>query len=544
MGHRLPELGCDQLSNLHANRIRKVWRQDFPCSEAVKGSHGDAGGKVNIRRKSSEESPPEHPMMDPGREDGLRSNASAGNADSQDGRHVAYPGGGGYDPARFGDRMMPDGMSGYGPPRREQQYMQEPPSNYYDGRSARGGGGMQTRDVENMLHHHEENLRREVQRIQSEQNRMQNAMANLENIASRGNPQVDERLQKRCEVFEQRCASLEQRSDATITRARTAELRAEQAEAQLQKVLEQQMDLRERDAKMIIDRICEVQRVDRRALEHIVSDLFSRPNVNFRPASPTNSTAPMRGAEDIRGTDRSQERWNPRGEQVPQRPDDYNDPYYAPSSQRSYGYEPPIRPESDWDHQPRDGNDFPDDAYRSRSPTMPQSRGPSSPETQEIDPSRPQSYPAYDENIEPINPSSRPPSRAQSKAALHEPAQKVETRKPAAAPANASTLPRVAKTPEEVADWVKGLPDTVLPEKVKEALSTEIESRRIAGDDFTNMMEARELPQLGCQVPLHQARIQKAWKNVLSEEDAKQAVIKAHRENAKQGKKDAVKLIV
>eukprot|EP00397_Hematodinium_sp_SG-2012_P023636 GEMP01024572.1.p1 GENE.GEMP01024572.1~~GEMP01024572.1.p1 ORF type:complete len:418 (+),score=68.78 GEMP01024572.1:26-1255(+) len=255
VAHKPPELGSDQLANLHASRIRKkVRRHDSVHCEVVKGSYSGADSAPhNYRRGVRAETSPDHRWMNAGREYGPHSNGPLGNADLRDGRLMTLPSGGtrartpaprpsgppvsprpatlwarsiSYDPTTFGDQMMPGEVEQYGPPRREQSYMQEPAANSYDGRGSRVG------------------------------------------------------LQNK-EVFKERGAPFEQRSDAIFPRTRATEPRAGQVDARLQRVLVQQFDQRGRESKTFIDRMCEVQRVPQRSDGYNNPSYWSTPDPGF-----------------------------------------------------------------------------------------------------------------------------------------------------------------------------------------------------------------------------------------------------------------------
>jgi len=508
LNHKLIDLaGGNELSNFFANRIRKVWRQDFP------GGEGLATGNRSI----VEDHRPPTAQQDEFRHDF----PMIQNPDYE--RAVT--------PQRNQLTEWPNHARGYGDrdggmtPTRATRLPDTYPEQY--GRQ----GGLQAGDVENMLYQHEEHVRREVKRMQAEQNKMQNAIGNLENMTGRNsNSLAEERLQRRCDQLEQSCASLE--------------LRAEQAEARLQTVLDQQVDQREHDANMIIDCICEVQRVDRRVVENAVADLFLRQSQNY--------ASPQSGKPNVR-----EERWNPRdfsrqeGFSSPNRPD-YGSDYEPSLRRRPNGRDAQDRDPYEEMHdanRPLKGTRAQPTVVASSSTSYPRSY--QKPNATRRDPNETQRFDDYQEENKRRSDSSREEPQRRPDTSVPDQIQRAPDARggstsSGAAPKTdvASSLPRVSKSPDQVADWVRGLPDTVLSEKVKEALVTKIEHKAITGDDFTSLIHARQLSKIGCDHPGHQSKIQKAWKSVLNEESTRQDVLKVMRETAKHEKRKAEKLIV
>jgi len=95
-----------------------------------------------------------------------------------------------------------------------------------------------------------------------------------------------------------------------------------------------------------------------------------------------------------------------------------------------------------------------------------------------------------------------------------------------------------------VAQWLRQLPDTQVPEDIREAMAASVERSSIDGEAFTKLIQTNGLGSIGCKSPAQWSKVKKFWQNVLQEEGmCKAAANAAAANNANAGKK-AVKMIV
>lgn len=97
-------------------------------------------------------------------------------------------------------------------------------------------------------------------------------------------------------------------------------------------------------------------------------------------------------------------------------------------------------------------------------------------------------------------------------------------------------------SPSQLAQWVRTLPPSHLPDKVREELATSLQLQGVDGTKFTAIAEnPGELAKFGVVAPLHAMKVRKAWAQVLRE-DACRRVAAENFENDSDRK--SVKLIV
>eukprot|EP00930_Biecheleria_cincta_P040534 TRINITY_DN27765_c0_g1_i2.p1 TRINITY_DN27765_c0_g1~~TRINITY_DN27765_c0_g1_i2.p1 ORF type:complete len:685 (-),score=91.27 TRINITY_DN27765_c0_g1_i2:88-2142(-) len=74
-------------------------------------------------------------------------------------------------------------------------------------------------------------------------------------------------------------------------------------------------------------------------------------------------------------------------------------------------------------------------------------------------------------------------------------------------------------SPSQLAEWVRTLPPSHLPDKVREELATSLQLQAVDGKRFTDIAEnPNELAKFGVLAPLHAMKVRKAWAQVLRED--------------------------
>jgi len=564
---RLLELGCDNLSNLHANRIRKVWRQDFPQAYADAQAMVDADGcgpgagppppsrqgGLDTREPQMQQHPPSRQNMHPGQRDmqyADREQLPPSRQGSYAGDHYGSP-----PPQREEmENRVPSYGGGYGGT--QQMYPPQTTSHgFQDYGTTVPMMGRSLGDAQQMeaIVSQQEDSRRDISRlqgdssrVQSDFNRMQTTIQHLENAAR--NPVQDDRVLKRFDILEQRCSALERRYEQAMQRSKEAERRAEDAEIRLQKAIADRMEEREHDVRTIINRIGDAQHMDKRLLEQALGDLFVRnpvgPNsqgyapslgsgapMHMTPGHMPHYGGPNQGMmEDMdygpmdRGSDRPLDvnrPWNDDGGGQMASPMTPKEDNYGGYMSEMGGYMDDGRGE--FEGAPPKGNSLqysPVNKYNQNN----QHFGLSPEEF--IDDYRSDKGSLHVEEIPASTNGKRSAGRALGDIK------------------SAGSQAVIQKSPAELSQWVRGLPESILPEKTRITVAGNIEAKRINGEGFYNIIENGGLAAIGCQSPLQQSKIVKAWKNVIAEEDAKLAVISQHRENQKTAKKEAVKMIV
>merc|ERR1719316_555253 len=84
---------------------------------------------------------------------------------------------------------------------------------------------------------------------------------------------------------------------------------------------------------------------------------------------------------------------------------------------------------------------------------------------------------------------------------------------PAAASTSGGGRPRadseehIHRRPQEIASLIRGLPESQVPEKVRESLAMRVEDIHIDGGAFSEMVSRNALGDMGVQSPLHMMKI-------------------------------------
>lgn len=77
--------------------------------------------------------------------------------------------------------------------------------------------------------------------------------------------------------------------------------------------------------------------------------------------------------------------------------------------------------------------------------------------------------------------------------------------------------------PSEIAEWIRSLPDSQVPEAQRKALAETIEERHIYGAQFTDLAgKSAILVEYGLSSPQQAVKVRKAWEQVLREDEFKQ----------------------
>lgn len=94
------------------------------------------------------------------------------------------------------------------------------------------------------------------------------------------------------------------------------------------------------------------------------------------------------------------------------------------------------------------------------------------------------------------------------------------------------------KSPAEIMEWLKTLPESHVPEKTREEISAVVEQSSLSGDAFTAYVQS--VPPEVC-APKHAMKLKNAWANVLREAEAR-AIAKQNFDAAAQGPQKGIEV--
>merc|ERR1712087_841467 len=79
-----------------------------------------------------------------------------------------------------------------------------------------------------------------------------------------------------------------------------------------------------------------------------------------------------------------------------------------------------------------------------------------------------------------------------------------------------------SKTPQEINQWLRSLPESHVPEKTREQLAAIVEDEGMHGSVFTQYVQT--VPPEIC-APKHKMKLKAAWENVLKEQAAREVAL-------------------